>query len=194
MVGYHLIGQRLNVRLGWKSCCTMLYSLLLHGNLDFLLASLSVSYMLLGSCLWTRNQSWWDHLFYLCLLFFFIPGPQTQSRGTCLSFMQLSKPISSFGSWLYAGQKQGHFPSSRICCMNEFGRYLPFILLLDISFSYHLLERFSLCNNCFHHLYHHQGKIVYRDRDFLALTIYFTPTCLWTCSSTYILSSSWIQK
>lgn len=55
----------------WKSCCTILYSLLLHGNLDFLLASLSVSYTLLGSCHWTRNRSWWEHLFYLFIYFFY---------------------------------------------------------------------------------------------------------------------------
>lgn len=46
----------------------------------------------------------------------------------------------------------------------KFGKYLPFILLLEISFSYHLLKRFSLYNNCFHHLYHHKVKIAYRHR------------------------------
>lgn len=51
IVGYHLIGQHLNVQMVWKSCCTMLYSLLLHGNLDFLLASLSESYTPLESSL-----------------------------------------------------------------------------------------------------------------------------------------------
>lgn len=76
----------------------------------------------------------------------------------------------------------------------KFGKYLPFILLLDISFSYHLLKRFSLYNNCFHHFYHHEVKIAYRHKDFYALTIYFTPTCLWSGLSMYILSSSWIQK
>lgn len=176
----------------WKSCCTILYSLLLHGNLDFLLASLSVSYTLLGSCHWTRNQSWWEHLFYL-FIYFSIPGPQTHSSYTWVSFIWLSKPISSVASWLYTGQKPEHFPSLRPSYI-KFGKYLPFILLLDVSFSCHLLKRFCLYNNCFHHLYHHRVEIAYRHRIFLALASYFTPTCLWSGLSMYILSSSQIQK
>lgn len=126
-------------------------------------------------------------------LFFSVPGLQTYSSDTWLSFIQLSKPISSVASWLHTGQKPEHFPSLRLSYI-KFGKYLPFILLLDVSFSCHLLKRFCLCNNCFHHLYHHKVEITYRHQIFLVLASYFTPTCLWSGSSMYILSSLRIQK
>lgn len=55
---------------------------------------------------------------FVFIYFFPIPGPQTQSSDTWLSYTWLSKPISSFASWLYTGQKQEHFPSLRSLCIN----------------------------------------------------------------------------
>lgn len=51
-------------------------------------------------------------------IFFSIPGPQTQSSDTWLSFIWLSNTISSFASWLYTGQKQEHFSSLTPLCIS----------------------------------------------------------------------------